>query len=391
VIPRALELTEERVLWFRARRGHLAGPGAKNASEAARAILGAQSQQLGPSLLALSARTRGRPTAAKLRQLLFEEPRSLVRTWGQRDTLFVYGARIEWAAVVAARSQWIGGGRRGGMPPAGLVTKAGKKLQEAQAPLKRSDLFPLVPQQLVREWEAKMKVGEPAARRFAAGRLFWMLAVQGHACVGEKQGSEQSYVAREHWFPELAWPERLEPEKAAMRLAEGYLSTFGPATPADLGHFFGAKVATAREWLAGLDVMEVTCGERKGLVALSADTRQLKAKPTGKHGDWPVRLLPSWDAAMMAHKDKRWLTPDPRDEKRVWRKGAFVTATVIARGRVVACWSHEVKRGGLEVAVEPLAAWRASKHLAGVKREARAVAAHLGLETASVSVSPQSP
>jgi len=231
-----------------------------------------------------------------------------------------------------------------------------------------------------------MKVGEPAARRFAAGRLFWMLANHGRACVGEKQGSEQSYVAREHWFPQLAWPEKFEPEQAAARLAERYLSTFGPATPADLGHFFGAKVSTAREWLAGLDVTEVSCGERQGLLALSADTRQLKAKPTTKAGDWPVRLLPLWDAALMAHKDKRWLTPDPQDEKRVWRKAAVVAATVIARGRVVACWAHEVKRGDLEVAVEPLSPWRASKHLAGVKREAKAVAAHLGLKAANVSV-----
>ena len=78
--PSRLELTEEQVLCFRARRSHLAGTGARSPLAAARAILGAQSQQLSSSLLALSLRTRGQPTAARLQSLLFRSPRRLVRT-----------------------------------------------------------------------------------------------------------------------------------------------------------------------------------------------------------------------------------------------------------------------------------------------------------------------
>ena len=78
--PPAIEVSEEQVLWFRARRGHLAGPGAPDAATAARAIIGAQSQQLPPSLLALSLRTKGRPTARTIRMELLES-RTLVRTW----------------------------------------------------------------------------------------------------------------------------------------------------------------------------------------------------------------------------------------------------------------------------------------------------------------------
>jgi len=37
-----VELSEEQVLFFRASRGHLVGPGAPDAVTAARAILGAQ-------------------------------------------------------------------------------------------------------------------------------------------------------------------------------------------------------------------------------------------------------------------------------------------------------------------------------------------------------------
>ena len=65
-----------------------------------RAIIGAQSQQLSPSLLALSQRTAGRPTAAALERSLLEMPRELVRTWGQRGTVHVYAAADDWALVV---------------------------------------------------------------------------------------------------------------------------------------------------------------------------------------------------------------------------------------------------------------------------------------------------
>ena len=94
-----VDVSEEQVLLFRARRGHLAGPGARTVSEAARSIIGAQSQQLEPSLLALSIRTAGRPTAAAIRSEIFGDKRTLVRTWGQRDTIHVYDARAHWRRV----------------------------------------------------------------------------------------------------------------------------------------------------------------------------------------------------------------------------------------------------------------------------------------------------
>ena len=49
-----LDLTEEQVLWFRARRNHLAGPGAADAVDAVRDVVGAQAQQLYPALHAIS-------------------------------------------------------------------------------------------------------------------------------------------------------------------------------------------------------------------------------------------------------------------------------------------------------------------------------------------------
>jgi hypothetical protein len=91
--------TEEQVLYFRGRRGLLAGPGADDPVVTARSLLGAQAQQPGPGMLALSQRTKGRPGVAAIRALLSRKGRRaprLVRAWGQRETLHIYDPR-DWA------------------------------------------------------------------------------------------------------------------------------------------------------------------------------------------------------------------------------------------------------------------------------------------------------
>ena len=114
--PSTIQVTEDQVLYFRARRGHLAGSGAPTAVASARAILGAQAQQLPPALLALSLRTKGRPTATALNRQLLHAPRRLVRTWGQRETLHIYDPaerKLVWrkaafvSAVVLARGRVV--------------------------------------------------------------------------------------------------------------------------------------------------------------------------------------------------------------------------------------------------------------------------------------------
>ena len=69
-------------------------------------------------------------------------------------------------------------------------------------------------------------------------------------------------------------------------------------------------------------------------------------------------------------------------EKERRRRGT----TAIYRGRVVTTWSQRAKRRHLEIQAEPLSLWRPRKHLAQLRKEAWAVAAHLGLEEAKVSV-----
>lgn len=382
-----IEVTDDQVLSFRARRGHLAGHGAASAVAAARAIVGAQSQQLPPSLLALSMRTRARPTADRLKAQLLGSPPKLVRTWGQRDTLHVYDPD-DWPHVVAARGDWAPGGRGGPMPADSTLDKALAVMKSSGEPVTRTELLSVPPRTYVRALEERARMAGMDARRLAAARLLWRLAHRGDVCLADKVGNEQQYALRSAWFPRGAWPaEPIAALDAAARLARRYLAAYGPATAADVAHFFGARVAAARRWLAALegDLAEVAAGDRKGLVALRADLGELRRKPPAAAARWPLRLLPLWDTMLMAHADKRWTAPDPADRAVIWRKGAFVAAVALDRGRAVATWSHKVRRGRLVVEVRALSRWTRSRHAAPLNREAGAVAAHLGLAGAEVA------
>jgi hypothetical protein len=378
-------LTEEQVLWFRARRGHLAGPGAADVVTAAQSILGAQSQQLPPSLHALSLRTKGRPTATQVKTALLDGAHTLVRTWGQRGTLHVYDP-ADWAHVVSARNAWEAD-RAGPFPSEAAVTKALALIEKADEPITRTDLLPVVPKPYVREISALAERANLDPTRLAAGRLIWVLTNRGQLCLADKVGSEQRYALRSAWHPK-AWPKKPPATaEANVTLSRRYLAVYGPATPKDVAHFFGAKITVARTWLAAIEdeLAPVACGDRKELLALKEDLPELRKKPPTTTTGWPLRLLPLWESMLMGHADKSWITPDEADRKRVWRKAAYVAAVALDRGRIVANWTQKVKRKRLVVDVEPLSRWRKTKHAAGVKREAQAVAAHLELEGADVT------
>lgn len=380
-----VEVSEEQVLYFRARRGHLAGGGAADAATAARALVGAQAQQLPPALWALSQRIAGRPTASALKDELFSPPRRLVRTWGQRDTLHVYDSGEDWAPVVAARELWSPGGRGGPLPSRTSQDKALRVLLKAAEPLGRASLLGVAGKSYEKSIADRAGLANMDVSRLAAGRLLWCLANRGDACVADKVGAEQMYATREAWFPDLHW-QLEEPLVAASRLAARYLATYGPATAADVAHFFGAKVSEARRWLAELgdEIVEVRCDGRKELVLRRCDLDDLQVTPPKKTREWPLRLLPLWESMLMGHADKSWTVPDETERKIVWRKAAYVAAVVLARGRVVATWTHKASRRHVDVDIKPLSGWRQSKHAASARREAAALAAHLGLDDARV-------
>ena len=94
-----MELTPDKVAWHRFRRSGLVEP-FDGPVAAAGTLLGVQSQFLQSAGLSLQNRLAKPFNEADLNRLLHDE-RTLVRTWGQRNTVHVY-AVADWATVVSA-------------------------------------------------------------------------------------------------------------------------------------------------------------------------------------------------------------------------------------------------------------------------------------------------
>ncbi len=340
-----------------------------------------QSQQLPPSLWGLAQRCTGSMSAAELLEELFGENPTLVRTWGNRGTVHLYNLD-HWRQVIASKSTWAVDVQRNVMPPQDLVEQAHEQIVAAGGTVTRADLMPLVKGEYLKE--SKAYVGDMMdPKRLGASRLIWSLVNRGDLCFAAKQGAEQAYVLRTVAHAKLKWP-RLTGARASLELARDYLRSCGPASVHDLAHFFGARISEASKWEAALRkegaLMDVDLATESGRAcfALAEDEADLRNKAPSGSKDWPVRLLPLWDGLLMSHADKSWTVPVEAERKLVWKKAAMVSPVVLARGRVVATWTHKLRAKCVDVTVTPLSGWRKTKHLAGVRRAAQAYAEHLG-------------
>ncbi len=366
-----LRVGTAQVLAFRLRRQGLTAGGHGDVVAAARAVVGAQSQQEGASVHGLAARTAGFPTARDVAEALRSEPRSLVRTWGQRDTVHVYDV-ADWATVLAAKTVWKQTERSGTHAPDGDLDAA-RGIAAGLGVVCRDDLVPALSAAYTATLQPLADKAKMDVRTIAAGRLLQGLCRRGDLTFAGKRGSTALYAARAAWFPELDWPD-LDPDAAAASLVERYLAAYGPATAKDVAHFFGANAGAAKRWLATLETVDVDCGGRPGLLARAADAEALAA-PAGDPG---LVVLPRWDGYLMGHADKSWTVPDEAERPLVWRRMAQIPATVLGGGRVVATLKQKVSGRRLKTELEPLSGWR--KAWTRALDEALAeVAAHRGL------------
>jgi hypothetical protein len=348
----SIEVTDEGLRAFRARRGMLRGEGAPDLTSCAHRLLGAQAQVEACALHALAMRTAG-ATVDDVSDAIATS-RALVRTWGQRGTLHLYAAQ-DLPLVCAVSSTWATSGRRGGMPSVALVDRFAEIFEAAGEPLVRSDLEDEVPQSYVDALTDHPGAGGNP-RRFGVTRLIWALARRGDVVFALRQGKEQAYAHRRVWLPALEW-EEWEADAAHVELARRYLRAFGPASWRDLAYHFGAKMSDVKRWKPDLepDLVEVSCEGRGELFALAEDADALREDP--REGDWPLRLLPAYDTKLMGHRDKRVVLPDADEEKLVWKKAAVVAAAVLHEGRFVGTWAHKKKSKTVDVTLSPLGGW----------------------------------
>jgi hypothetical protein len=169
--------------------------------------------------------------------------------------------------------------------------------------------------------------------------------VEGQVCYGEERGRDITLVRTDQWLPKFS--QVPEPE-ARQFILRRYLSAYGPATLRDFAKWAGIAAAEARETGGALkgELMEVNADGKSALI-LCADYNQLRNSAIEDHH---VRLLPSFDAYLLAHAEKDHLVP-ARFYKRVYQNQGWITAVVLREGRVIGVWSiqRRGKRSSLEI------------------------------------------
>ena len=308
----------------------------RHPADVARAICGAQAQELSAGRLAFRARN-GRLRAVDVDRARTEE-RSLLRTWVMRGTMHLIAAEdAAWLAPLFEQAFADNSSRRLaqlGIDPATQERGLGevRRALEANGPLSRGDL--------VERLRRKEIVLDPSTRL----HLFRLAIARGIACLGPDVGSQTYLVAARDWLGERP-PHRRE--AALGELARRYLGAFGPATEADFAGWAGLGLREIRSALAriGSELIEARVGDRTAWRLKGAVRRPQRRI---------VRLLPAWDTYLMGHRDREFIA-GPVRWKRIMPGGGILRPSIVIDGVAVGTW--RLRRGGsaLKVEVEPFA------------------------------------
>lgn len=364
-----VNILPEQVRWFRLCRSGLVEPFGSQEETAAR-LLGVQAQLPVAAGLALWNRTSP-IDASDFSRARFER-RTLVRFWGQRNTIHLYPAG-DWPflhTVFAPRASLIEKrfAKAGLMPTfRSLVTRTRKRLEAGEV-LTYADVRSPKLESEQETWVISYVV-------------FMQLVREGVACHGPEAGSQSSFVHREHWLPALDWSPPAA-EDAFPELARRYFAAYGPAEAADLAFWYGGSLTRAKRWIAASGCVPVEVRGRP-FWARAEDLDEL-ARAAPPAGRWPVRLLYRFDPLVLATRDKTWLI-DEAHYKRVWRPAAHVEAVLLVGGRIAGTWRYDRRPAGLDIALSPFAPLT-KRVRREIERQAAGVARFLELPLANLEI-----
>jgi hypothetical protein len=332
--------------------------------ETARRLVGVQAQLPVAATLAFFNRTR-RCTTRGLEAARLER-RTLVRFWGQRNTVHVY-ATEDWPLLHAAFADRFAVTQRR-LEKVGLAAEFQRLQRRILRRLEKGE-------QLTHKDVQSPKLESQQDQWRVSYAIFIALVRKGVVCHGKEEGAASRFVHREHWTPQLSWEPPLEKDALA-ELTRRYLAGYGPATAHDLAFWYGTTLTRAKDWLQALGE-ECIAVEVDGVAhwCLAGDLAALrkKAPPMSR---WPTRLLFRFDPLLLATRDKAWLI-EAAHKRKVWAPSAQVEAVLLVRGRIAGTWRYERRAKTLRFRLQPFAA------LAGpvkkkLTQEAERMAAFLG-------------
>lgn len=160
------------------------------------------------------------------------------------------------------------------------------------------------------------------------------------------------YTSFKNWIPSIDL-NSLTSREAMMNLAHRYFDGYGPATAQDFQWWSGLSKPEADQAikdlgkkLVGLQVQEI-----KGECLISQDNLE-KLLSCSDNLPQNIRLLPSWDAYLMAYKGmnrQRYLSPEYYNY--VYDQSGNATSAIFTDGRVGGIWDMRIEKKELHVSV----------------------------------------
>lgn len=182
------------------------------------------------------------------------------------------------------------------------------------------------------------------------GGAIKLACLRGDVVFGPSQGQEVTFVKQRTWLPRIM---DLSTEEAENLLLLRYLHSYGPAEITDFAYWAGMTVSDARS-IKERVVDEILNIEVSGKIRLllHKDLREIKKQRADGFNEEDVRLLPSFDVYMLAHKDKSDLV-DKRFYKLVYRKAGWLSPVILVNGKAIGVWTHKRKGEHLHLKIEP--------------------------------------
>jgi Winged helix DNA-binding domain len=364
-----IELSWEQVHAFRLERS-LDGTG--GIVETARRLGGVHAQVMSSAELALAARVDG-VRVEDVREALWER-RDLVKTWAMRGTLHLLPADelALWAGALPTRGYlWRS---------AAWTRYFGVSVEEVEA-LVAAISSSLDGRGLTRE-ELGIAVGEhsgPRAQELMTsgwGTLLKPVAMEGGLVFGPNRGRNVAFVNPHEWIGPF---EPLPTEEAMSEVVRRWLRVYGPGSREDLARWWGISPGRARKPLEALgDELVQVSVEGRPAFALKEDAKALEgAKP-----DRRARLLPGFDPHVVGFFPREGLV-EPEFKARVSRTAGWISPVVVAGGKPLGVWKHELRTGTMEITVEPFGKLAAAR-FRELSTDAERLAAALGAKPSVV-------
>jgi uncharacterized protein YcaQ len=361
----ASQIRIEAIASFRLRRHHLLYDASQHqdAVTICRNMCGVQAQIMSAARLQLWTRNHA-ITRAEIDDALWTT-RTLVKTSLMRQTLHLVPTDEFALYISALRPSRFAQAMR-------VMDRCGITREESAA------LIPLIMETLSAGPLSRPAIAAAIRPKASKQVRFWMEnswslvrlpVAEGLICYGRGEGNAIVFIRTDHWLPKLKL-KLMSATEAQCALLRKYLRAYGPATLHDFAHWAGLPIQEVKPLRALLEseLVEIPIGKKTSLL-LREDLAVLNSKSAAKTS---IRLLPNFDAYLLAHREKDHLL-SAQHYKRVYRNQAWISPVVLINGAIAGVWSHKLHGKHLHVQIEPFAKLNKIERT-GIEREAEHLA-----------------